>query len=79
MIEALRHEDIILKVGGRFKLTVLIQKRMQELMRGAKPLVERSQGMTDMELAIQEILEDKVAIDYEKSDIPSAEDLAKLP
>ncbi len=79
MIEALRHEDIILKIGGRFKLTVLIQKRMKQLMQGAKPLVERTRGMTDMELAIQEILEDKVSIDYEKSDIPTAEFLAKLP
>ena len=78
MIEALRHEDIILKVGGRFKLTVLIQKRMKELMQGARPLVDRPRGMTDMELAIQEILEDKIAIDYDKSDIPTPEELAKL-
>lgn len=77
MIEALRHEDIILKVGGRFKLTVLIQKRMKELMQGARPLVDRPQGMTDMELAIQEILEDKIAIDYDNSDIPTPEELAK--
>lgn len=77
MIEALRHEDIILKVGGRFKLTVLIQKRMKELMQGARPLVDRPRGMTDMELAIQEILEDKIAIDYDNSDIPTPEELAK--
>ncbi len=77
MIEALRHEDIILKVGGRFKLTVLIQKRMKELMQGARPLIDRPRGMTDMELAIQEILEDKIAIDYENSDIPTPEELAK--
>jgi len=66
MIEALRNEDIINKCGGRFKLTVLIQKRMIELMQGSRPLVERRRGMTDMEVAIQEILEDKIAIDTEK-------------
>ena len=75
MIEALKSEDIINKVGGRFKLTALIQRRMVELMEGARPLVERKKGMTDMEVVIQEILEDKVAIDYENSDIPRPEDL----
>lgn len=78
MIEALKSEDIVNKVGGRFKLTALIQKRMVEFLQGARPLVERSKGMTDMELAIQEILEDKIAIDYDRSDIPSPEELAKL-
>ncbi len=75
MIEALRNQEIVDKVGGRFKLTVLIQKRMLELMQGARPLVERKKGVTDMELAIQEILEDKIAIDYDKSDIPTPEEL----
>ncbi len=78
MIEALKSEDIVNKVGGRFKLTALIQKRMVELMNGSRPLVERTKGMTDMELAIQEILDDKIAIDYDRSDIPSPEELAKL-
>ena len=77
MIEALKSEDIVNKVGGRFKLTALIQKRMVELMQGSRPLVERTKGMTDMELAIQEILEDKIAIDYDHSDIPTPEELKK--
>jgi hypothetical protein len=41
MIEALKSDEIVNKVGGRFKLTALIQKRMLELMDGARPLVER--------------------------------------
>ena len=77
MIEALKSEEIVNKVGGRFKLTALIQKRMVELMQGSRPLVERQKGMTDMELAIQEILEDKIAIDYDKSDVPTPEELKK--
>ena len=32
MIEALKSDEIVNKVGGRFKLTALIQKRMLELM-----------------------------------------------
>ncbi len=75
MIEALKSEEIINKVGGRFKLTALIQKRLVELVQGSRPLVERKKGMTDMEVVIQEILEDKIAIDYEKSDVPKPEDL----
>ncbi|MGB2821678.1 MAG: DNA-directed RNA polymerase subunit omega [Phycisphaerae bacterium] len=77
MIEALKSEKVIEKVGGKFKLTALLQKRMVELMQGAKPLVERPKGMTDLEVAIHEVLEDKIAIDYEKSDVPTPEELKK--
>ena len=66
MIEALKSDEIVNKVGGRFKLTALIQRRMLELMDGARPLVER-ENMTDLEVVIQEILQDKIAIDYEGS------------
>lgn len=69
MIEALKSDEIVHKVGGRFKLTALIQKRMLELMDGARPLVERDNSMTDLEVVIQEILQDKIAIDYEQSGI----------
>ena len=67
MIEALKSDEIVNKVGGRFKLTALIQKRMLELMDGARPLVERKDTMTDLEVVVQEILQDKIAIDYEAS------------
>ncbi|HTW95562.1 MAG TPA: DNA-directed RNA polymerase subunit omega [Tepidisphaeraceae bacterium] len=66
MIEALKSDEIVAKVGGRFKLTTLIQKRMLELMDGARPLIERG-DMTDLEVAVQEIMQDKIAIDYEAS------------
>jgi DNA-directed RNA polymerase subunit omega len=66
MIEELKSDGIVTKVGGRFKLTALIQKRMLELMEGARPLVERG-NMTDLQVVIQEILQDKIAIDYEAS------------
>ncbi len=77
MIEALKSEDIVNKVGGRFKLTALIQKRMVEIMNGSRPLVERKKGMTDMELVIEEIMQDKIAIDHTRCDIPSPDELAK--
>lgn len=77
MIEALKSDAIVNKVGGRFKLTALIQKRRIELMEGARPLVERKAGMTDMEVVIQEILQDKIAIDYAGSGLQTPEDLRK--
>ncbi len=72
MIEALKSDEIVNKVGGRFKLTALIQKRMIELMDGARPLVERG-NMTDLEVVIQEILQDKLAIDYDASGLAQPE------
>ncbi len=75
MIEALKSEEIVEKVGGQFKLTALIQRRMVELMQGARPMVDRKPGMTDMEVAIQEILEDQIAIDYENSDVLTPKEL----
>ena len=69
MIEDLKSTEIVNKVGGRFKLTALIQKRLTELVQGARPLIEDTQGKTQLEIAIQEILQDKIAIDYDVSDI----------
>ena len=74
MIEALKSDEIVNKVGGRFKLTALIQKRMLELMDGARPLVDRG-SMTDLEVVIQEVLQDKIAIDYEASGLNTPDEL----
>lgn len=64
MIEALKSDDIVGRMGGRFKLTALIQHRLKELViDGARPLVER-RGRTDLELVIEEIVEGKIAPDF---------------
>ena len=63
MIEELKSRDIINKVGGRFKLSSLVQKRMLELMQGARPLIEDTEGKTQMEIVIDEIKQDKISID----------------
>jgi len=44
VLEQLKEEEIVNKVGGRFKLSVLIQKRMVELNKGSKPLVDLRTG-----------------------------------
>jgi DNA-directed RNA polymerase subunit omega len=69
MIDELKSTNIVDKVGGRFKLTALIQKRLNELMEGARPLIEDTEDKTQLEIVIQEILRDKIAIDYDASDV----------
>ena len=63
MIEELKSEKIVNKVGGRFKLTALVQKRLSELLQGSRPLIEDVEGKTMLEIVVQEILQDKIAID----------------
>ena len=63
MIEELKDIALADKVGGRFKLTALIQRRLKELMDGSRPLIDDTQGKTQLEIVIQEILQDKIAID----------------
>ncbi len=62
MIEAFRSDDMINKVGGRFKLCALIQRRWLQLMQGARPMVE-TKGLTDLEVVVKEILEGKIEMD----------------
>jgi DNA-directed RNA polymerase subunit omega len=75
MIEALKDDVIINKVGGRFKLAAMIQKRLNELIQGSRPLVRKTEGMTDLETVIQEVVEDKLNIDFENSDVPTPDKL----
>ena len=62
MYDELKEEEIVRKVGGRFKLSTLIQKRMVQLNQGARPLVETYE--TDkMAIVLKEILQDKIYLD----------------
>jgi DNA-directed RNA polymerase subunit omega len=72
MIEEFKNSEIVDKIGGKFKLSALIQKRMVELMQGARPLIEDIEGKTMMEIVVAEIMQDKIAIDdtQEKPEIP---------
>ena len=64
MIDELKEEAIVNKVGGRFKLSTLIQKRMVALNTGARPLVDLKSG-DKMSIVIQEIIQDKIYLDLE--------------
>ncbi len=62
MHEELKEEEIVNKVGGRFKLSTLIQKRMIALNQGARPLVD-VRGGDKIATVIQEIMQDKIFLD----------------
>ena len=62
MLEALKEESIVNKVGGRFKLSTLIQKRLVQLNAGSRPLVDQS-TQDKMAIVLQEIVQDKIYLD----------------
>ena len=62
MLEELREEEIVNKVGGRFKLSTLIQKRLLQLNQGSRALVDLA-TQDRMKIAIQEIVQDKIYLD----------------
>jgi DNA-directed RNA polymerase subunit omega len=81
MIEELREEAIVKKVGGRFKLSTLIQKRLVAINSGARPLVDVKSD-NKMQIVIQEILQDKIYLDTELNvkvaageQVPAADEL----
>ena len=61
MHEELKEEAIVNKVGGRFKLSTLIQKRLVQLNQGSRPLVDGAKDK--MTIVLQEILQDKIFLD----------------
>jgi len=65
MLDDLKEEGIVNKVGGRFKLSTLIQKRMVALNTGAKPQIDlRNMDKSDkLAIVLQEILQDKIFLD----------------
>ena len=62
MLDALKEESIVNKVGGRFKLSTLIQKRLVQLNAGSRPLVDQS-TQDKMAIVLQEIVQDKIYLD----------------
>lgn len=71
MLDDLKEESIVNKVGGRFKLSTLIQKRMVAINTGAKRLVDRNVDGTPLRtseplaIVLQEIVQDKIFLDTE--------------
>lgn len=64
MLDELKEEGIVNKVGGRFKLSTLIQKRMLMLSNNARPQVD-AKTSDRMAIVLQEILQDKIYLDVD--------------
>ncbi len=60
MITELKDDTIINKVGGRFRLTALIQRRWLQLLQGARPMIDTT-GLTTMEVVVKEISQGLIA------------------
>lgn len=61
MLEELKEEEIVNKVGGRFKLSTLIQKRLVQLNQGSRALVNVDTH-DKMSIVLREIMEDKISL-----------------
>ncbi len=66
MLDELREEEIVRKVGGRFKLSTLIQKRLVALNQGSPVLVDLDTE-NKMKIVVREILEDKIYLDAQSN------------
>lgn len=63
MLDIELEEELVRKVGGKFALTSLLQKRLVELNRGDRPLVEvDGEEVDSRRIACQEILEGKIQL-----------------
>ena len=77
MLDELKEEGIVNKVGGRFKLSTLIQKRMAALNTGAKAMVD-VRGGDKLTIVIQEILHDKIYLDL-NNNVQTVPDTGEMP
>jgi len=73
VIETLKSDEIVERLGGRFKLTALIQRRLKELIDGSRPHFDR-QGRSDLELVIEEIRQGKITLDFDPTNIVEGEE-----
>lgn len=73
MLEELKEEEIVNKVGGRFKLSTLIQKRLVQLNQGSRALVN-ADTHDKMSIVLQEIMQDKIVLNME-NDVQTVADL----
>ncbi|HLU49852.1 MAG TPA: DNA-directed RNA polymerase subunit omega [Planctomycetota bacterium] len=64
MLDIDLEEELVRKVGGKFALTYLLQRRMVELNRGERPLIELDDhdSLDNRRIACREILEGKIAL-----------------
>jgi len=65
-------EELLERVNNRFLISVAASKRARQLKDGAVPLVDGTEGATDLVIALDEIMEGKINIDIEKEEVIAA-------
>ncbi len=73
MLEELKEEEIVNKVGGRFKLSTLIQKRLVQLNQGSRALVNVDTH-DKMQIVLQEIMQNKIVLNMD-NEVQTIDDL----
>lgn len=77
MYDELKEEEIVRKVGGRFKLSTLIQKRMVQLNGGSRPLID-TKLEDKMAIVLQEIIHDRIYLDS-SDEVRTSDDFMETP
>ena len=77
MLDELKENRLAKKVGGKFKLTTLIQKRLVRLNRGSPPLVD-CPGKPTMGTVIEEVHTDKIYLDNTENVVVAPDDAPDL-
>ena len=62
MLDPLKDESIVNRVGGRFKLSTLMQKRLVQLNKGARPLIV-TDSKDNATIVLEEIRQEKISLD----------------
>ena len=62
MLDTTLEDQLLQKMGGKLRLTALMQKRLVELKRGSRPLVDVENPKDLQSVVIQEILQDKIEL-----------------
>jgi len=71
MAKKFDEEELIRKVGGRFKLAALLEKRYKELLFGGRPLVDVQSNDT-LEILLQEVAQGKIELVPEDEAVAAA-------
>lgn len=58
-------ERCLSKIQNNYGLTVILAKRVRELRRGARPLIE-TKSKSPVEIAMEEIAQGKIEVKYEE-------------
>ena len=65
------------RCGGRFKMSVLLQKRARELVRGVPPLIEDMDSADPIDIALEELERGLIELEYPERDAMEVAESAK--